>query len=92
MSLNKQGLKNVNVDEKLNCNSMFIKISHYKGDKLEKCLTGTVKKGQNDCGTHYHDCSGKAPADNLVDEWIYVPEGVCEKITGARIKAVKKIK
>lgn len=62
-----------------------------KGAKLEKCLTGTVKKGMNDCGTHYHDCSGKAPTDNLVDEWIYVPEGVCEKISGARIKAVKDL-
>ena len=63
-----------------------------KGDKIEKCLTGTVKKGQNDCGTHYHTCSGKAPEDNLVDEWVYVPEGVCEKMKGARIKAVKTIK
>ena len=36
MSLNKQNLKNVNVDEKLNCNSMFIKISHYKDDKLKR--------------------------------------------------------
>ena len=34
MSLNKQSSKNVNVDEKLNCNSMFIEISHYDKDKL----------------------------------------------------------
>ena len=39
MSLNKQGLKNVNVDEKLNCNSMYIKISHYEDDKLLKTET-----------------------------------------------------
>jgi hypothetical protein len=39
MSLNKQGLKNVNIDEKLNCNSMFIKISHFKDDKLQKTET-----------------------------------------------------
>ena len=31
--------KNVNIDEKLNCNSMFIKISHYKDDKLQKTET-----------------------------------------------------
>ncbi|MAI28728.1 MAG: hypothetical protein CMP38_00825 [Rickettsiales bacterium] len=39
MSLNKQNLKNVNVDKKLNCNSMFIKISHYEEDKLLKTET-----------------------------------------------------
>jgi len=39
MSLNKQNLKNINVDEKLNCNSMFIKISHYDDDKLLKTET-----------------------------------------------------
>ena len=39
MSLNKQGLKNVNIDEKLNYNSMFIKISHFKDDKLQKTET-----------------------------------------------------
>ena len=39
MSLNKQSLKNVNVDEKLSCNSMFIKISHYEKDKLLKTET-----------------------------------------------------
>ena len=39
MSLNKQSLKNVSVDEKLNCNSMFIEISHYEKDKLLKTET-----------------------------------------------------
>ena len=39
MNLNKQGLKNVNIDEKLNCNSMFIKISHFKDDTLQKTAT-----------------------------------------------------
>ena len=39
MNQNKQSVKNVNVDEKLNCNSMFIKISHYEDDKLLKTET-----------------------------------------------------
>ncbi len=39
MSLIKQNQKKVNVDEKLNCNSMFIKISHYDEDKLLKTET-----------------------------------------------------
>jgi hypothetical protein len=39
MNQNKQSVKNVTVDEKLNCNSMFIKISHYEDDKLLKTET-----------------------------------------------------
>ena len=36
MSLNKQALKNVNVDEKLNCNSMFIKYHITKMTNFKK--------------------------------------------------------
>ena len=39
MNLKNQNLKNVNPDEKLHCNSMFIKISHYDDDKLLKTET-----------------------------------------------------
>ena len=39
MSLDKQGLKNIKIYENLKCNSMFIKISHFKDDKLEKTET-----------------------------------------------------
>ena len=39
MNQNKLSVENVNVDEKLNCNSMFIKISHYEDDKLLKTET-----------------------------------------------------
>ena len=39
MNQNIQIVKNVNVDEKLNCNSVFIKISHYDDNKLLKTET-----------------------------------------------------
>ncbi len=39
MSLNKQVLKHVNVDEKLNCKRRVIKISHSKEDKRHKTET-----------------------------------------------------
>ena len=51
---------------------------------MEKCA-GIVKAGMNDCGTPEHNCSGKATVDSHPDEWIYVPEGTCEKIVGARV-------
>ena len=51
---------------------------------MEKCA-GIVKKGMNDCGANGHDCSGMAEDDGDVNEWIYVPEGTCEKIVNGRV-------
>ncbi len=51
----------------------------------EKCK-GIVKAGMNDCGANGHACAGQAEVDNDPNEWIYVPEGTCEKITGGEVK------
>jgi uncharacterized membrane protein len=50
-------------------------------DGKEKCY-GVAKKGQNDCGTSKHSCSGEAAADNMPDEWKYVAKGTCEQVGG----------
>ena len=55
-----------------------------KGDN-EKCA-GIVKAGKNDCGTSKNACAGQVKADNDPEAWIYVPKGVCERISGARIQ------
>ncbi|WP_299795638.1 DUF2282 domain-containing protein [uncultured Shewanella sp.] len=59
----------------------------------EKCA-GIAKAGANDCGAldGSHGCAGQAKSDNLPYEWIYVPAGTCEKITGGVVKAVKPAK
>ena len=59
----------------------------------EKCA-GIAKAGMNDCGAldGSHNCAGQAPSDNLETEWVYVPEGTCEKITGGKVAAVKPAK
>ncbi len=59
----------------------------------EKCA-GIAKAGMNDCGAldGSHNCAGQAKADNLDIEWVYVPKGSCEKITGGRVAAVKPAK
>ena len=56
---------------------------------FEKC-EGVVKAGMNDCGTSKHSCSGQAKADSDKGEWLYVPEGTCNKIVGATIKTADK--
>jgi uncharacterized membrane protein len=58
------------------------------GKDTEKCY-GIVKAGKNDCGTSKHGCAGMAKVDNDPEEWIHVPKGTCEKITGGRPQAAK---
>ena len=50
---------------------------------MEKCY-GAVKAGKNDCGnvSGTHGCGGHATTDGAWDEWLYVPEGTCDKIVG----------
>ena len=55
---------------------------------MEKCM-GISKAGKNDCGTSQHACAGMATADSMAEEWLYVPEGTCEKIPGGKVKAKK---
>jgi uncharacterized membrane protein len=49
----------------------------------EKCF-GVAKAGENDCASASgsHGCHAKAKADNLPDEWKYVPKGTCESMGG----------
>jgi uncharacterized membrane protein len=55
-----------------------------KPAETEKCA-GIVKAGMNDCGANGHSCAGKAEKDNTAGEWIKLPKGTCEKITGGTV-------
>jgi len=59
----------------------------------EKCA-GVAKAGMNDCGAldGKHGCSGKATVDNNAQEWVYVPQGTCARITGGKVAKVKPAK
>ncbi|OUR99658.1 hypothetical protein A9Q84_01145 [Halobacteriovorax marinus] len=61
-----------------------------KGDTIVKCR-GIAKKGANDCGANGHDCAGQAKVNNDPKEWVYVPQGVCEKVTGGVVYKKKTI-
>lgn len=56
---------------------------------MEKCM-GIVKAGMNDCGTSQHACAAQAKVDNDPEEWIYMPEGTCDKIAGGTVKGASK--
>ena len=53
----------------------------------EKCK-GIVKKGKNDCGAKGHVCAGHSTKDSDPNEWIYVPKGLCAKITGGKTNSI----
>ncbi len=59
----------------------------------EKCA-GIAKAGHNDCGAlnDAHNCAGYAETDNDPNEWVYVPEGTCTKITGGSVAKIKPAK
>ena len=58
----------------------------------EKCA-GVAKAGKNDCGSldGSHMCKGEAKKDKDANEWVYVPEGTCEKI-GGKVTGTKPAK
>lgn len=59
----------------------------------EKCA-GIAKAGKNDCGAldGSHSCAGQATGNNLKQEWVYVPQGTCDKITGGSVAKIKPAK
>ncbi len=59
--------------------------AHADKPGYEKCQ-GIVKAGQNDCGANGHACAGMAKVDNDPNEWIFVPDGTCERIVGGKVK------
>lgn len=64
-------------------------LAHAGKEGLEKCQ-GIAKAGMNDCGANGHGCAGYSKVDGDKNEWVYVPEGTCEKIVGGVLKAPKK--
>lgn len=48
---------------------------------MEKCF-GIVKAGKNDCQTATSACAGTSTTDAQKDAWVFVPEGLCEKVAG----------
>jgi uncharacterized membrane protein len=50
----------------------------------EECY-GVAKAGKNDCATEAHGCKGQALATRSQGDFIYLPLGTCEKLTGGSL-------
>jgi len=53
----------------------------------QKCY-GVALAGKNDCATSTNDCHGHVTTEGNAEAWIYVPQGTCERIVGARVVKV----
>jgi uncharacterized membrane protein len=52
----------------------------------EKCY-GVAKAGKNDCAASGHACAGQSKKDRDGKEWIKVPKGTCERLSGGSTAA-----
>jgi uncharacterized membrane protein len=50
----------------------------------EKCY-GVAKAGKNDCAGGAHACAGQSSKSNSPKEFIKLPKGTCERITGGSL-------
>ena len=53
----------------------------------EKCF-GIARAGNNDCAVEAHGCKGQALATRSPGDFIYLPLGTCEKMTGGSLTEV----
>ena len=52
---------------------------------MEKCY-GVVAAGKNDCAGTGHTCQGQATTDASAEEFILLPAGTCDRLTGGEVK------
>lgn len=52
----------------------------------EKCY-GLVKAGMNDCSTATSSCAGSSTKDKQADAFVFVPKGLCTKLSGGSLTA-----
>lgn len=59
-----------------------------KDAKMEKCY-GVVKAGKNDCASAKkggHSCAGAATVNGDKNEWVYLPQGTCDRLVNGSVK------
>jgi uncharacterized membrane protein len=54
--------------------------------EMEKCY-GVSKAGKNDCAGPAHSCSGQSKMDGGGKDFITLPKGTCERLTGGSLSS-----
>lgn len=69
-------------------------VSSYAADSsataqpTEKCY-GIAKAGKNDCATAKQSCANSSTKDAQPEDYLFLPQGTCEKIVGGKLTPVK---
>ncbi len=50
----------------------------------EKCY-GVAKAGKNDCASQGHACAGQSKATADARDFVLLPKGTCERLTGGNL-------
>ncbi len=55
--------------------------------EMEKCF-GVAKAGKNDCSSNKsaHSCAGQGTKNNDTMDFVAVPKGTCEKLSGGSLE------
>jgi uncharacterized membrane protein len=53
---------------------------------MEKCY-GVAKAGKNDCAAGVHSCAGQSKENSSGKDFISVPKGTCERLSGGSLTA-----
>jgi uncharacterized membrane protein len=70
-------------------NAALPQVKNYAPSDYIKCY-GIVAAGMNDCGTPTTACGGSVKVARDKTAWIAIPNGICEKIKGARAEVPEK--
>lgn len=54
--------------------------------EMEKCY-GIAKAHMNDCQTSHNSCAGSSAQNNQPDAFLFVPQGLCNKIVSGSLTA-----
>ena len=54
-----------------------------------KCY-GVARAGLNDCATATASCAGSSTKDSQADAFLFMPNGLCEKIVGGHLNIKSK--
>ncbi len=53
----------------------------------ERCF-GVTREAGNDCATPKHSCAGQATKARDASEWVMLPKGLCDKLSGGKAESL----
>jgi len=59
--------------------------SHDKSKVEREQCAGIIKAGMNDCASVEHACAGLNTEDGYDTDWLWLPKGTCNKISGTHV-------